>query len=100
MRDLEKLLKKKGYILLQVPILEEKYVKVDWDEFHGDNTKVYHRFAFDLSNELKYLFPKIEIFVGMLNFEITSNEIKKLNINSLKENFLGGDHALKLVKIF
>ncbi len=72
---LAKLIKPGGLVLLQVPVLESRYTNITWDEFHGDNTRVYHRFGFDLAEELEKVFTEVKIIVGQLNFEITSPEI-------------------------
>jgi SAM-dependent methyltransferase len=72
---LAKLIKPGGLVLLQVPVLESRYTNITWDEFHGDNTRVYHRFSFDLAGELENAFTEVKIFVGQLKFEITSPEI-------------------------
>ena len=46
-----------------------------WDEFHGDHTRVYHRFGFDLLMELDQIYSTALAVVGMLDFQITSQEI-------------------------
>lgn len=61
--NLKSLLKPGGFALLQVPLLEPSYTKVTWDEFHGDQTRVYHRFAFDIIEELAGIFPRICTYI-------------------------------------
>ncbi|MDC0948039.1 methyltransferase domain-containing protein [Gammaproteobacteria bacterium] len=46
--NLARLLTIDGRLLLQVPITDSHYRKVTWDEFHGNQTRVFHRFSFDL----------------------------------------------------
>jgi len=75
LRNLHKIIKETGFVLMQLPLLESKYTKVTWDEFHGDNTRVYHRFAFDIVDELEKIFSRVKVVVGQLNFKITSPEI-------------------------
>jgi SAM-dependent methyltransferase len=74
--NLQQMLAPSGLLVLQVPLLEGRYTPVTWDEFHGDNTRVYHRFGFDLVKDLEPLFSKITPVVGRLDFPITSPEIK------------------------
>jgi SAM-dependent methyltransferase len=74
--NLHRMLAPNGLLVLQVPLLEGRYTPVTWDEFHGDNTRVYHRFGFDLVKDLEPLFSKITPVVGRLDFPITSPEIK------------------------
>jgi len=74
--SLRRMLASNGLLVLQVPLLEGRYTPVTWDEFHGDNTRVYHRFGFDLVGELEPLFSNIIPVVGRLDFPITSPEIK------------------------
>ena len=74
--NLQRMLAPNGLLVLQVPLLESQYTPVTWDEFHGDNTRVYHRFGFDLVAEMEPLFSQVIPRVGRLNFTITSPEIK------------------------
>lgn len=76
LRNLNRLLTLGGFLVLQVPLLESRYTQVTWDEFHQDNTRVYHRFGFDLVFELDKVFHTVTPVVGLLDFEITSPEIK------------------------
>jgi SAM-dependent methyltransferase len=73
-KNLRRIMSKGGIVVLQVPILEAGYKKVTWDEFHGDNTKVFHRFGFDLADELTKEF-EVKVYLGVKDFTITSNEI-------------------------
>jgi len=75
LNNLRLMLKPGGIAILQVPLLEKQYTPVTWDEFHGDNTRVFHRFGFDLLNDLNHIFSEAVPVVGMLDFEITSQEI-------------------------
>lgn len=75
--NLRKLIKEDGIVLLQVPFLEASHVHVTWEEFHGDRTKVFHRFGFDLDHDLENFFSKVEIIVSEMDFELTSAEISK-----------------------
>lgn len=75
LRNLHSMLATGGFAIVQVPILESKYTPVTWDEFHGDNTRVYHRFGFDLLFDLDDIFSNSQVVVGQLNFQITSPEI-------------------------
>lgn len=72
---LKSLLTPGGVLILQVPLLEARYTAVTWDEFHADQTRVFHRFAFDLIDELSRIFTKTELMVGLKDFKITSEEI-------------------------
>ena len=74
-QNLNFLLKEGGVLILQVPLLEKSYVKVTWDEYHGDKTKVYHRFSFDLIKDIKRSFHKSNIIIGKREYNITSPEI-------------------------
>lgn len=76
LRNLNRLLTPGGFLVLQVPLLESGYTQVTWDEFHADNTRVYHRFGFDLVFELDKVFSSVTPIVGLLDFVITSPEIK------------------------
>jgi SAM-dependent methyltransferase len=76
LRHLHRLLAPGGFVVLQVPILEAGYVSVTWDEFHQDNSRVYHRFGFDLVHALDRCFSRVIPVVGLLDFEATSPEIK------------------------
>ncbi len=71
-----------GFLVLQVPLLESQYTKVTWDEFHGDNTRTYHRFGFDLLFELDQYFPSVQPVVGLLDFGITSRRSNRINMSS------------------
>lgn len=75
LHNLKELLAPGGTLILQVPILESKYTKVTWDEFHGDNTRVFHRFGFDLLVNLSQVFEKVIPVVGQMDFSITCPEI-------------------------
>ena len=82
--SLNKMLAPDGLLILQVPLLESRYTKVTWDEFHQDNTRTYHRFGFDLLFELDQHFRFVKPVVGLLDFEITSPEIKPDKYELLK----------------
>ncbi len=84
--NLHSLLAPGGFLILQVPLLERQYVKVTGDEFHGDNTRVFHRFGFDLQIELNQIFPSSKSVVGLLDFPITSPEIDLEKYAWLKEH--------------
>ncbi len=85
LENLYRLLAPGGFLVLQVPLLERQYVKVTWDEFHGDNTRVFHRFGFDLQTILNQIFTSGKPVVGLLDFPITSSEIDPAKYDRLKE---------------
>lgn len=82
--NLHKMLAPGGFLVLQVPLLEGHYTKVTWDEFHQDNTRVFHRFGYDLLFDLDRQFSAANPVVGLLDFEITSPEIKPDKYELLK----------------
>lgn len=82
-KNLRKIMSNGGIVILQVPILEKEYTKVTWEEFHGDNTKVYHRFGFDLAEELAKYFD-VTTYLGLLDFEVSSQEIDPEKYKYLK----------------
>jgi SAM-dependent methyltransferase/uncharacterized Zn-finger protein len=84
LKNLHHLLAPGGFLVLQVPLLESSYVSVTWDEFHQDNTRVYHRFGFDLLDALDAQFSRVTPVVGLLEFKITSPEIKAGKYDMLK----------------
>ena len=75
LQNLHTLLRPGGFLVLQVPVLEAAYTPVTWDEFHGDQTRVFHRFGFDLYDSLREIFSRVNIYVGQRHFPITSPEI-------------------------
>jgi SAM-dependent methyltransferase len=85
---LSSLLSPTGKIFFQVPILEGHYTLITWDEFHGDNTRAYHRFGFDLAEEFLPLFPSITLYLGLREFKITSSEIKPTKYDYLQQENL------------
>ena len=85
LHNLHRMLTPSGFLVLQVPVPESKYVQVTWDEFHQDNTRVYHRFGFDLLLELQNIFREAKAVVGLLDFQVTSPEIKPDKFEGLKE---------------
>jgi len=91
--NLRTMLSPDGFLVLQVPLLENAYVPVTWDEFHQDNTRVFHRFGFDLINDLKQIFNQVTPVVGLLDFHITSPEIKP-------EKYLALQHMREQVVVF
>ncbi len=84
--NLYRMLAPEGILVLQVPILEAQYTPVTWDEFHGDNTRVFHRFGFDLLKDLDRVFSSARIIVGSINFSITSPEISQNKYQFLKNS--------------
>lgn len=90
-----------GFIVLQVPLLERQYTRVTWEEFHGDRTRVFHRFGFDLMAELEPLFHQVTPVVGLLDFPITSSEIKPDKYESLnpylQQTIVFGEQARRLL---
>jgi predicted SAM-dependent methyltransferase len=84
LRNLNSLLAPGGFLILQVPVPESQYVSVTWDEFHQDNTRVYHRFGFDLLFEMDPIFRDAKAVVGLLDFEVTSPEVKADKFEMLK----------------
>lgn len=75
LKNLRQMLTERGFLILQVPLLESEYTPVTWDEFHQDNARVFHRFGFDLKDELEQFFSRAVSVVGLIDFEITSDEI-------------------------
>lgn len=86
LKNLKRMLTERGFLVLQVPILEANYTLVTWDEFHHDDSRVYHRFGFDLSNELKQVFSRVVPVVGLIDFDITCDEISPDKYIFLKNN--------------
>jgi SAM-dependent methyltransferase len=87
LKSLNKMLAPDGFLVLQVPLLESQYTQVTWEEFHQDNTRVYHRFGFDLLFDLERYFRSAYAVVGQLDFEVTSPEIKPDKYEFLKKNY-------------
>jgi hypothetical protein len=87
--NLPLLLASGGKVLFQVPFLEGGYTKVTWDEFHGDNTRVYHRFGFDIVDDLLAVFPAVTVYLGLLDFPVTSHEVAKTKYDLLRRGALG-----------
>jgi SAM-dependent methyltransferase len=85
LRNLHTMLAEGGVLILQVPLLESEYTPVTWQEFHMDNTPVYHRFAFDLLFELENVFREVVPVVGLLDFEVNSPEVKMEKYRLLQE---------------
>jgi hypothetical protein len=77
-----------GKVFFQVPFLEVSYTKVTWDEFHGDDTRVYHRFGFDIVGDLVQIFPTVTLYVGLLDFPITSPEVATAKYDQLRDGAL------------
>jgi SAM-dependent methyltransferase len=77
-----------GRVFFQVPFLEGAYTQVTWDEFHGDNTRVYHRFGFDIVGDVVSIFPAVTLYVGLLDFPITSHEVAKSKYDQLRDGAL------------
>lgn len=75
LKNIARMLAPGGFLVLQVPLLEAQYTRVTWDEFHGDNTRVFHRFGFDLIEDLNQVFSSARVVIGLLEFPITSPEI-------------------------
>ncbi|MBN2548397.1 MAG: methyltransferase domain-containing protein [Anaerolineales bacterium] len=75
-----------GLLILQVPLLEGEYTPVTWEEFHADNTPVFHRFSFDLLLDLDSFFSQATAVVGRLKFRIRSPEIAKNKYDFLNKN--------------
>jgi SAM-dependent methyltransferase len=86
LHNLFSLLSPGGFLIFQVPLLERRYVQVTGDEFHGDNTRVFHHFGFDLQIELNEVFSSAKPVVGLLDFTITSPEIDPEKYSWLKEH--------------
>jgi SAM-dependent methyltransferase len=82
------LLSPAGKLFFQVPVLEGHYTPITWDEFHGDNTRAYHRFGFDIAEEFLPLFPSIVLYLGLREFKITSREIKPTKYDYLEQENL------------
>ncbi len=84
--NIRQMLAPEGFAILQVPVLESHYTAVTWDEFHGDNTRVYHRFGFDLLLDLDKVFRNANAVVGSIDFPISSPEINPNKYQFLKAN--------------
>jgi SAM-dependent methyltransferase len=78
-----------GSVYFQVPFLEGGYTAVTWDEFHGDNTRVYHRFGFDVVLNLLQVFPAVTVYLGLLDFALTSSEVANSKYDQLRAGDLG-----------
>ncbi|MDC0948018.1 methyltransferase domain-containing protein [Gammaproteobacteria bacterium] len=65
-RGLYDLLRPGGTAILQVPVLEAQYTAVTWDEFHGDDTRVFHRFALSLGETASDLLAPLGAQVELL----------------------------------
>lgn len=76
LENLNSMLAPGGMLVMQVPILQNGYSLAVEDEFHADNTRVFHHFGFDLLNDLDMYFSDVKAVVGMLDFQISSPEIK------------------------
>jgi SAM-dependent methyltransferase len=77
LRNLSRMLRPDGFLILQVPLLEARYTRVTWDEFHEDHARTFHRFGFDLVFELDEIFGSVTPVVGQLQFPITSPEVSR-----------------------
>jgi hypothetical protein len=84
LRNLQSMLTPRGYVILQIPLLEGGYTPVTWDEFHAEHTRVFHRFGFDLVVQLDEIFTSVTPVVGLLDFPITSPEISSEKYTVLK----------------
>jgi SAM-dependent methyltransferase len=73
--NLSRLLAPTGKVFFQVPILESEYTKITWDEFHGDHTRAYHRFGFDVVDDLIPSFSSIKVYVGLKKFPVILDEV-------------------------
>ncbi len=62
--NLRRLLSKNGFLILQIPLQEKSYTQVTWDEFHGDKTRVFHRFAFDIVADLADIFDSVKVMIA------------------------------------
>ena len=88
LKNLPKLLSAKGFVILQVPLLEAKYTKITWDEFHGDNTRAYHRFGFDLEKELIKYFNEVRLYVCDKDPTFKSSEAKADKYSYLQSSIM------------
>lgn len=86
--NLARLLTPTGRVILQVPVVEAQRVDVTWDEFHGDKTRVFHRFGFDLAEECRAFFD-CRTVVGRKDFTITSPEIDQHKYAQLQAGRIG-----------
>lgn len=84
LRNLRSMLTPRGYVILQIPLLEGSYTPVTWEEFHAEHTRVFHRFGFDLVSQLDEVFTSVTPVVGLLDFPITSPEISGEKYTVLK----------------
>jgi len=62
--NLRRLLSSNGFLILQIPLQEKIYTQVTWDEFHGDKTRVFHRFAFDIIADLEEIFDSVKVMIA------------------------------------
>lgn len=85
LKNLSVLIGAKGVLLFQVPIVEANYKLLQELEYHGDNTKVFHRFGFDIIEKLKKYFKNVKPVVGEIDFNILSSEIDTMKYEVLKK---------------
>lgn len=86
--NLASLLSPDGRVFFQVPFLEAAYKSASGDEFHGDNTRVYHRFGFDIADELSSVFSSVVLYVGLKDFSISSREISPAKYDVIKKQMI------------
>lgn len=100
LENLNAMLAPGGMLVLQVPILQNGYEPAPEGEFHADNTRVYHHFGFDLLRDLDDYFTGVQAVVGLLEFQISSTEIRPNKYQFLEKNrercILFGDHTVRL----
>jgi SAM-dependent methyltransferase len=86
LRNLKALIAPGGLAILQVPLQEDCYTRVTWDEFHGDNTRVFHRFGFDLVEHIEKFYSEFSIYIAGLNVPVQCPEIKPGKYNWLRDH--------------
>lgn len=75
--NLARLVAPNGQVFFQVPFLEALYTQVTWDEFHGDHTRVFHRFGFDIITEFEPHFSEITLYLGARDAEVFSAGVNR-----------------------
>lgn len=95
LRNLCRLLTPTGFAILQIPLLEEAYTKVTWDEFHGDNTRVFHRFAFDILPVLQKFAPRVSTVVAAVLESVPHHQ----EIKPGKYAYLRRNPAIPVVRV-
>lgn len=84
-RNTARLLSPNGKLFFQVPFLEPSYLEGTGDEYHGDNTLVYHRFGFDIIDDFAPSFSSITLYLATQAPHFTSPEVSRGKYEILPE---------------